>query len=81
MAKKSLCKRFGKALKKRPILAFRYRVTTALYCGKEAEAPTRVGAHKGAAKIDFVAILSALVALRLAWKALIKYCQKKRKKK
>ena len=81
MAKRSLCKCFAKALKKRPVLALRYRVSTALYSGTDAEAPTRVGAHKGTAKIDFVSLAATLVALRLAWKMLIKYFKKKRKKK
>lgn len=81
MAKKGFCMRLGKALRNRPILALRYRVTTALYEGSDAESPSRVGSHKGAAKIDFAAVLAAFITLRIAWVAFKKYWKKKRKKK
>ena len=80
MAKKSLAKCLSRALKKRPILAFRYRVTTALYRGTDSDEPARVTAHKGICKIDFVAIAAALLASRAFFKVLA-YWLKKRKKK
>lgn len=84
MAKKALTKRCAEVLRDRPVLGVRYRVTTALYKGTESEEPRRITAHKGAYKIDFVALFAAVFAsricLKLLFKLLARYIAKKKKK-
>ena len=81
MKKNCALKRFARAIKKRPVLALRYRYTTALYCGENKEEPSRVTAHKGRIKIDFLSLIATVIAVRVALKALLKHLQRKRKKK
>ena len=71
----------ARILKKRPILAVRYRCTTALYKGRSAQEPCRVTAHKGRARIDFLGIIAALIAFRLSIKAILRYLKKRLKNK
>ena len=81
MKKKCALKRLVRAIKGRPVLALRYRYTTALYCGDNKEEPSRVTAHKGRIKIDFLSLIATFITVRIALKALIKHLQNKRRKK
>lgn len=81
MKKRCAFKRLARAIRKRPILAMRYSLSTALYRGNDAEEPSRVTAHKGRARIDFLSLAVSLVALYASCQALILYLKKKRKKK
>ena len=81
MKKNCALKRLARAIKRRPVLALRYRYTTALYCGENKDEPSRVTAHKGRIKIDFLSLLATLLTVRIAIAAIIKHLQRKRKKK
>ena len=81
MKKRCALKRLARAIRKRPILAMRYNLSTALYRGSDAEEPSHVTSHNGRARIDFLSLAVSLVALCASVKALILYLKKNRKKK
>ena len=81
MKKSCVLKRVARAIKARPVLALRYRYTTALYSGENKEEPSRVTAHKGRVRIDFLSLIATFLTVRVAIAALFKYLKRKRKKK
>ncbi len=80
MKKNCVLKRIGRAIKGRPVLALRYRYTTALYSGENKEEPSRVTAHKGRIRIDFLSLIAAFIAVRIALSALVKHLQRKKRR-
>lgn len=73
-------KRIARAIRKRPILAIRYRMSTAMFRGKESDSPEWVTAHKGVKRIDFLAIAAALASAWLFLKG-VTLCLKRKKRK
>lgn len=71
----------AKTVKKRPVLALKYDVSTALFASKKDEEPIKKNAAKADVKIDIVAFLAVLLAFRTALALLSRAVRKKKKKK
>ncbi len=70
-----------KTVKKRPAIALKYDVSTALYASKKDEEPLQERTASGDFKLDIVAFLAAVLALRTAFSVLKHICKKKKSKK